>query len=112
MQDQSSIIHKDTSTVVRAVGLQNEAGAYVNDATSVQLTDMVDRDTNVQVSGLSLPLNMNYVIASNGNYEAIIPHGVGVEVGRTYVATFKAVGPTGDIQKVWKETVRCRHAIG
>lgn len=103
----SSTIAVASTSVARVQGLVDHTGAFQNDAT-VTLENLENVD-KVQVTGISYPLALDYVTGSDGNYEAIIPHGVVVAVSRRYIATFLAVGSQG-YRREWIEHVRCVHA--
>ncbi len=104
-----STLHKDTTGIARVLGLADDDGNFQNDAT-VTLIAFVNRLTGVAIAGVSLPLTLAYVAASNGNYEGAIPPTIATVIGEDCIATFKAVG-TQTYEKQWKETVRIKAAF-
>tara|TARA_A100001201_G_scaffold143757_1_gene147295 strand:+ start:31768 stop:32100 length:333 start_codon:yes stop_codon:yes gene_type:complete len=100
-----SEIHPGDTAVMRLTGLADKDAAFVNDAT-VSLTDFADEITGVTVTGLTLPLAMNYVTGSDGVYEAVVSHNAAVVLRRWYVATVLAISTDGS-RGTWEERVRC-----
>ena len=100
-----SRIYLTTTSLVELDGLVDSLGAYQNDAT-VTLESMVDAASGVAVVGLTVPLTMNYVAASNGKYQGQIPHTVTLTAERVYNATVLAIS-SGGARRQWVERVYC-----
>lgn len=100
-----SIAWVGNTLVAEVANLRNDAGEYQNDAT-VTLESIVDHRGNA-VTGITVPLAMNYVAASNGTYQATIDEDAGFTAERWYVATFKAVSAAGAVMKI-EERVRAQ----
>ena len=56
--------------------------SFINSAT-VQIDSIKNLD-DVEVTGLTFPITMNYVAASNGNYKADIPNTSNMVYGKYY----------------------------
>jgi hypothetical protein len=102
-----SEISVGSHVIARVTGLKNHEGSFQNAAT-VTLESLVERQTGAAVTGISLPLTLSYKAASDGVYEGQIPNNTSMEAGKYYIATIKAV--SGPFQKTWKETVRVVNA--
>lgn len=76
------------TVVLKLAGLQNRSGSYQNAAT-VQLLSLVD-SRGASVSGITYPLTLSYVAASNGDYEAEISYAAGVVANKRYKGRFRA----------------------
>ena len=98
-----STIYVGTTSVAEVDELENQDGAYQNEAT-VTLESLVDRVTGTAVAGLAVPLTLSYVTASNGKYQGTIPHSVSLSSGRWYIATFLAI--SDGKRTVWEEKAR------
>jgi len=103
-----SEISVDSTRIARLTGLVDHNGDYINDAT-VTLESMTERVTGAAVTGVTFPVTLNYIAASNGNYEVEVSKDLAVVEGTFYIATFKAI--KGTLEKVWKETVRAVAAV-
>ena len=101
----SSIIYKDSTGIVEVDELTDKLGAYQSDAT-VTMESFTDELTDVAVSGVSVPLTMDFVAGSNGKYQGVITHSAVLTVGRWYVAEILAIAADGS-RAVWKERTRC-----
>lgn len=75
--------------------INEETSAYINDASSVQVTALTDAD-GATVGGLTLPLTLNYVASSNGVYRAQLPLSVGFKLGWIYDLTIVATLAGGE----------------
>lgn len=102
----NSVVYVGSTGILRLTGLQDAADAYQNDAT-VTVTAAVDAADDTAVTGLTLPLSFTYVAASDGDYEAVIPHNTSMEAGRAYYFTVRAVSSAGHYA-TWQELVKCR----
>jgi hypothetical protein len=94
----------DNTHVVELVDLVDHLDVVQTDA-NVQMTALVDKITGETVTGVTLPLDMLHVAA--GLYRATLPHALSATVGRTYLATIKAVGSQG-FRGEWIETLIAR----
>lgn len=66
----TDVIYKNTDNVYRLDGLKNsQTGAYVNDA-SVQL--ILKDESDNEISGITWPLTLDYIVDSDGSYQASI----------------------------------------
>ena len=100
-----SIAYVGNTLVAEVAGLMDDDGDYQNDAT-VTLESVVDQK-GVAVSGITVPLAMNYVASSNGTYRATISKDAAFTAERWYVATFKAVASSGAVMVI-EERVRAQ----
>ncbi len=98
-------IYLDNSGGLVLAGLRDMDGAYVNGAT-VNCTQLRLEDGGSDVSGITLPLAMPYVAASQGKYRGIIPHDVVLEVGKRY--TIRIVADTGTLIATFNHAVVAR----
>ncbi len=89
------------SVVLKLTGLQNRAGSYQNAAT-VQLLSLVDA-RGQSVSGITYPLTLSYVAASNGDYEADISYEAGVRKNHRYKGRIRAT--SGSLRFETVETI-------
>jgi hypothetical protein len=80
-------------TVVELQGLANGiTGAYVNDATvSVTITDLAGAAT----TGISLPVTMSYVAASDGIYRGVLDKALVLTGTLSYFAEITATNGDG-----------------
>lgn len=101
-----SLIAVNSTNVCRVHGLVDHEGVFQNDAV-VTLEELVTA-RGTPVVGLIVPLTLDYVTGSNGNYEALISHNVSLVVSMRYKAKFLAVGSQG-YRREWIEPVRCEH---
>lgn len=76
------------TVVLKLSGLRNRAGSYQNAAT-VTLLSLVDR-RGQSVSGITYPLTLSYVAASDGDYEAEISYDAGVVANNIYKGRIRA----------------------
>lgn len=97
-----STMYLSNSHTIRVDLLRDEDGSYINDAT-VTLESFVDKNGDA-VSGVTVPLTMSYVAASNGRYEGALAASLSLSAERWYTATVKAV--SGSTQGQWAERVR------
>jgi hypothetical protein len=95
---------------MQLIGLQDNTGAYRNNAT-VTIESLVSLVTGEAVDNVVVPLSLEYVAASDGDYQGAIPHDADVVVGHSYVATILAVTPSGE-QRSWEERIRCKQSRG
>ncbi len=102
-----STIYIATTTILRLSGLQDSDDVFQNAAT-VTLEALLKRDDDTVVTGISVPVAMPYIVASDGVYEAVLPSNLGVVAGEAYVATLKAI--SGILTSTWKETIRAKDA--
>lgn len=87
-----------TDQTLRANGLQDEVtGDYLNSAT---VTATITNKLDEEVAGVTWPITLSYVTASNGNYRGNIPHDAEFVEGKTYLIEVTAV--SGSFQRVWK----------
>lgn len=93
----------DNDMILRLT-LKDHNAVFINDAT-VTLHTLEDTVGNT-VSGITTPLAMSYIAASNGRYEATVPKEVVVVVGTRYDATIRAVTP-GGTDAEWVERMVC-----
>lgn len=108
MPTSNSSISVGSSVVAEVVGLRDHNGVYQNDAT-VELLSLVHRATGEAVGGLTLPITLDYVADSNGNYEAQLPYDMDIKVGDILEATFRAIS-SSNYRKQWTEVVRVKRA--
>jgi hypothetical protein len=84
------IIYKDNDNLLQLSGLKNSStDAFVNNAT-VTLTAIKDSAGN-NVAGISWPLTMGYVAASDGDYEVTVDKAVVISASHHYTAFIDAV---------------------
>lgn len=90
------VIYSKNDNLLELRGLANAAtGNYENAAT---VTATVVDSTDTEVPGLSWPLTLAYVAASDGDYRGEIGDGASFVVGTDYTAKITATvsgGPTG-----------------
>jgi hypothetical protein len=85
----TSIYYKDNDNVIEIDGAMNSiTGDYLNTAT-VTLTSIKDL-SGVAVTGVTFPMTMTYVTASNGKYQAIIDKAAVITNGKEYTAIVDA----------------------
>lgn len=99
----ASTLYVGNTSIIEVDGLADQDGAYQNDAT-VTLQSLVDKRTGVAVSGVTVPLTLSYVAASNGKYQGTILHDADVTAGRVYIATILAISSAGQ-RAQWTETL-------
>jgi hypothetical protein len=76
------------SNVLDLIGLKSAVeDTFINDA-DVEVT--VKDSADVNVTGVSWPVTMDYVAASNGNYRAILSHAIAFVPNRKYYAHIDA----------------------
>lgn len=80
-----------------------DTGLPINDAT-VQLLSVVNAASGAAVTGISLPLTLVYLAASNGVYKAKIPATAGYVESQFYTLAVRVTTPGGDQLTVY-ETV-------
>jgi hypothetical protein len=80
-------VGRNTSTLRLDKLKDPETGEYYSDA--IVVVDAITLQSGGSVSGVSLPIAMAYVPASDGRYEASIS-GEQFTAGRTYLFTFHA----------------------
>jgi hypothetical protein len=90
----SEILWHENDNVVELANLRTVDGVYINDAT-VTLESLLD-NAGVAVTGITPPLTMAYVAASNGTYRAVLPHTLAILPGQYYVAKVKVISGTLD----------------
>jgi hypothetical protein len=80
----SEPIYISSDNVIEAVDQYDTvAGTYLNSATfTVTIKDI----SGASVSGVTWPVTMNYVSASNGKYRAVIDKTLAIVAGVTYFA--------------------------
>lgn len=101
-----SIAWKDNTNVIRVRGLADDDGNFLSDAT-VTVQSVVDEITGDAVSGITVPITMEYESGSDGVYKGTIPHGAAFEEFGRYTATVLAISSEG-YRGQWEETLRCR----
>lgn len=86
----------DPSNPTGPDGLYDEDnGVPINDAT-VELLSITDEATGLAVAGVTLPITLVYLAASNGVYKAKIPATAAFVEGRSYDFKVRALAPGGD----------------
>ncbi len=100
-----SLVWVGNTLIAEVANLANDAGQYQNNAT-VTLESIVDQKGNA-VTGITVPLTLNYVAASDGTYQATIGDDAGFSPERWYFATFKAIAASGAVLKI-EEPVRAQ----
>ena len=91
--------------VIELRGAQNSATtAYINNA--VVTVTMVDKN-GAQVSGTTWPTTLVYVVGSNGNYQATLPHTVSFRPAREYTAQVTLSGSAGE-DAYWEIATECQ----
>lgn len=78
-----SVLWVLNDNLLRMEGLRDANGAYQNSAT-VSLISLTDK-AGVTVTGITLPLTLAYVAASNGEYRATIQDTAALIDGQSYV---------------------------
>lgn len=88
------IINRSNDHLIKLTGLQDASDdSYVNNAT-VTLT--VKTLAGVNVSGVSWPLTLVYVSASDGNYQVVIDKAIVLVLRDRYVAEVTVVAGSRD----------------
>lgn len=105
----NSYLYIDNTGVVKLLNLRDHNEVPQNDAT-VTLVSLVDRSTGIDIAGVSLPLTLDYVASSNGDYGGLLPHNVQVSVGQILEAKVEALGSQG-YRGSWTETVRVKKRV-
>lgn len=101
----AEVIYKDNDNLVEVDELKNSAtDAYINNAT-VTLTAIKDA-AGVTVTGVSFPISMTYVAASNGKYQATVDKAIALVAGQNYTAIIDAV--SGSLDGHWELPLTCR----
>ena len=101
----SDIIYIENDNLIALQGLQKaQDQSYLNAAT-VELT--VEDDAGSPVSGQTWPVAMGYVAGSNGDYEAVLDAGAGLEKNKRYFAVITADGGPG-LQAKWRSPLRAK----
>lgn len=103
MATKHSAIYVGNTSVIELDGLADHEGNYENDAT-VTLESLADKESGAAVTGVSVPVTLNYVSGSNGKYQASVPPGIEITAGALYSAVVKAVS-AGGLQAQWTETL-------
>jgi len=98
-----STLYVDNTGFVKLLGLRDHLNNYQNDATVV-LESLIDKVTGNNIGGLSLPLTLDYVAGSDGDYQALLAHNISVTAGQILEATVSATGSQG-YRGEWVETV-------
>ena len=101
----SLIYPEGNSHVVRVDRLRSHDDIYQHNAT-VTLETLVEDESGNAVVGVTTPLALSYIAASNGRYEAFVPFGTEFVVGGRYRASIRAVAITG-IRREWVEPLLC-----
>lgn len=104
-----STIYVGNTSIIQLDELANQDGTYQNDAT-VTLQSLTDKASGTAVSGVTVPLSMSYVAASDGKYQGTIAHGAGLTAGKVYLATVRAVSASGQ-RAEWVETVIAKERV-
>ncbi len=77
------------------VPITAEVSSFLNDSSSVQLTDIRDiTSENSITGGGTFPLNMTYVESSDGVYKVVVDKGLDVMPNCLYLAIIDASGGT------------------
>lgn len=101
----AEVIYKDNDNLVEVDELKNSAtDAYINNAT-VTLTSIKDA-AGVTVAGVSFPISMSYVSASNGKYQATVDKAIALVAGQAYTAIIDAV--SGSLDGHWEIPLTCK----
>lgn len=101
----AEVIYKDNDNLVEVDELKNSAtDAYINNAT-VNLTAIKDA-AGVNVTGITFPLAMSYVSASNGKYQATVDKALALVAGQAYTAIIDAV--SGTLDGHWEIPLTCK----
>ena len=99
------VLYYLNDNVIRLEGAQNsDSLAYINNAT---VTLVVVDKNGAQVSGVTWPQTMAYVAASNGNYDATLPHTVSFRPNREYNAQVTLSGSGGE-DAYWEFLMECQ----
>jgi len=94
----SAEIHIGNDTVVTLTGLQNAIdSSYQNSAT---VTCTIKDGSGSAVSGVTFPVTMDYVAASDGIYRATIDKALAVSEGVTYYVEVTAA--EGGVDGFWR----------
>lgn len=79
--------------------------AFINDGTVV--ATLFESDGTTQVTGVSFPLTLSYVAASDGNYQGTMGRAVNVTKGVNYRMKYTAT--SGAFQRVrWNDVIARR----
>ncbi len=90
------LFKKDNDNILKLVGMtDNENDTYLNNITGVQAT-IKDYDGH-NVSGVSWPVSVNYVIGSDGNYIAVLPYTAVVTLSQQYIVNITGNAGVGKI---------------
>lgn len=85
-----SVCPEDSTLVAEVEGIADQDGEYQDDAT-VTIEALTQRGSSADVTGLTLPLTLTYVPASDGVYRGLIVADADLQAGRWYRATIQAV---------------------
>lgn len=103
------ILFLDNDTILRLKGLKDDKGAFINvAAVTLTIFDL----KNVEVSGISWPVGMPFIVGSNGDYEFQIDDALpNFILNREYKA--KIVATIGaDVSTYWKYFTARERALG
>lgn len=99
----SLVLYKSTTSKLGLIGLVDEDGSAVTNATvTASLTDTSGDELNGQSSPITLTHD------SGGNYYGTLSEDLDVKAGKRYRVEITAT--SGNLQSVWRESVNCRYA--
>lgn len=86
-------IYLSNDNLLSIEGLKNSSsGSYMNDAT---VTTTLKDSGGTAVSGQTFPISLNYIAATNGNYQATLENTLNMVEGSIYTATITATSSGG-----------------
>lgn len=97
----NSRITPGSTIIVEVLGVQNDQGDYVTNAI-VQLTSLTTHAE--EEVGLELPVTLDYVEGSDGDYQALLPNDLDIDIHDILTGTFTIT--VGSAHKTVTELVR------
>lgn len=97
------VMYAQNDNLLRVLGLRDGiANTYLNNATvEVSLKDSAGQD----VAGQTWPLQLTYVVGSNGDYFGILSHDLSISEGEVVQATIIVNGGEG-LYGQWESGIR------
>lgn len=90
----SEVVYISNDHDIEIIGLQDRsAGTYLNSKT---VTATLKTEAGVTVTGMTFPLTLDYVAASNGNYRGVLDKDIVVVVGTRYLCEITVAGSSGE----------------
>lgn len=104
-------IYVDNDNVLQLDALTDAVtGSYINDATVTVTVRVGESSTDTAVSGITWPVTLAYVAASNGKYQAVIDKAIVIVEPTKYYAHITATSGTTDGKWVIQLLARLRRS--